>query len=189
MHVQRMLFHTANKMPKWPGARDCGLPWLTLYGKLTEKAWGQCRKCERWIPILEFSWPNVLSFETKGNLAICLKVGKEFFPAHCNVLASYSDYFYTMFADGMKELNQEVIELNDESLSPHVFKVVMDCIYSGDLQINKENVFEVLSAADSSSSEKCSSTMWFLVDWNYSVSSIWCTDVSTRLGNYRQTQP
>ena len=77
-----------------------------------------------------------------------LKVGKETFPAHRNVLASYSDYFYAMFADGMKELNQEVIELNDESLSPHVFKVVMDCIYSGDLQINEENVFEVLAAAD-----------------------------------------
>ena len=70
------------------------------------------------------------------------------FPAHRNVLASYSDYFYAMFADGMKESNQDVIELKDESLSPHVFKVVMDCIYSGDLQINEENVFEVLAAAD-----------------------------------------
>ena len=77
-----------------------------------------------------------------------LKVSKETFPAHRNVLASYSDYFYAMFADGMKESNQEVIELKDESLSPHVFKVVMDCIYSGDLQINEENVFEVLAAAD-----------------------------------------
>ena len=64
------------------------------------------------------------------------------------MLASYSDYFYAMFADGMKESNQDVIELKDESLSPHVFKVVMDCIYSGDLQINEENVFEVLAAAD-----------------------------------------
>ena len=77
-----------------------------------------------------------------------LKVSKETFPAHRNVLAAYSDYFYAMFADGMKESNQEVIELKDESLSPHVFKVVMDCIYSGDLQINEENVFEVLATAD-----------------------------------------
>ena len=99
-------------------------------------------------------------FRNEGQFVdVRLKVGKETFPAHCNVLASYSDYFYAMFADEMKELNQEVIELNDESLSPHVFKVVMDCIYSGDLQINKGNVFEVLLAADSSSSEKCSSTM------------------------------
>ena len=77
-----------------------------------------------------------------------LKVAKETFPAHRNVLAAYSDYFYVMFADGMKESNQEVIELKDESLSPHVFKIVIDYIYSGDLQINKENVFEVLAAAD-----------------------------------------
>ena len=77
-----------------------------------------------------------------------LKVGKETFLAHRNVLAAYSDYFYVMFADGMKESNQEVIELKDESLSPHVFKIVIDCIYSGDLQINEENVFEVLAAAD-----------------------------------------
>ena len=88
-------------------------------------------------------------FRDEGQFVdVRLKVGKETFPAHRNVLASYSDYFYAMFADGMKESNQEVIELKDESLSPHVFKVVMDCIYSGDLKINKENVFEVLSAAD-----------------------------------------
>ena len=53
-----------------------------------------------------------------------------------------------MFADGMKESNQEVIELKDESLSPHVFKVVMDSIFTGKLQTHRENVFEVLAAAD-----------------------------------------
>ena len=79
---------------------------------------------------------------------IRLKVGGETFLAHRNVLASYSDYFYAMFADGMKESNQEVIELKDESLSPHVFKVVMDSIFTGKLQIQRENVFEVLAAAD-----------------------------------------
>ena len=88
-------------------------------------------------------------FRDEGQFVdVRLKVGKETFPAHRNVLASCSDYFYAMFADGMKESNQEVIELKDESLSPHVFKVVMDCIYSGDLQINEENVYEVLAAAD-----------------------------------------
>ena len=89
-------------------------------------------------------------FRDEGQFVdVRLKVGKETFPAHRNVLASYSDYFYAMFADGMKESNQEVIELKDESLSPHVFKIVIDdYIYSGDLQINKENVFEVLAAAD-----------------------------------------
>ena len=37
-----------------------------------------------------------------------------------------------------------MIELKDESLSPHVFKVVMDSIYTGELQINKEKLRNVL---------------------------------------------
>lgn len=88
-------------------------------------------------------------FRNEGQFVdVRLKVGKETFPAHRNVLAAYSDYFYAMFADGMKESNQEVIELKDGSISPHVFKVIIDSIYTGDLQINIENVFEILAAAD-----------------------------------------
>ena len=84
-------------------------------------------------------------FREEGQFVdVRLKVGKETFPAHRNVLASYSDYFYAMFADGMKESNQEVIELKDESLSPHVFKIVMDCIYSGNLQINRKTCLKFL---------------------------------------------
>ena len=38
-------------------------------------------------------------FRDEGQfVGVRLKVGKETFPAHCNVLASYSDYFYAMFA-------------------------------------------------------------------------------------------
>ena len=38
-------------------------------------------------------------FREEGQFVdVRLKVGKETFPAHCNVLASYSDYFYAMFA-------------------------------------------------------------------------------------------
>ena len=53
-----------------------------------------------------------------------------------------------MFTDGMKESDQEVIELKDESITPDPFKIVMDSIYTGDLCVNEENVFEVLAAAD-----------------------------------------
>ena len=47
----------------------------------------------------------------------------------------------------MKESNQEVIELKDENISARGFKVVMNSIYSGELLINKKNVFEVLTTA------------------------------------------
>jgi len=53
-----------------------------------------------------------------------------------------------MFTDGMKESTQEVIELKDERISPDALKIVMDSIYTGDLRVNAENVFEVLAAAD-----------------------------------------
>ena len=77
-----------------------------------------------------------------------LKASKEVFSAHRIVLAASSDYFHAMFAHGMKESNQEVIELKDESISATALKIVLDSIYSGDLQVNDENVFEVLVAAD-----------------------------------------
>ena len=55
-------------------------------------------------------------FRDEGQFVdVRLKVGGETFLAHRNVHASYSDYFYAMFADGMKESNQEVIELKDEA--------------------------------------------------------------------------
>ena len=73
---------------------------------------------------------------------------EEVFSAHRIVLAASSDYFHAMFAHGMKESNQEVIELKDGSISAAALKIVLDSIYSGDLQVNDENVLDVLVAAD-----------------------------------------
>ena len=88
-------------------------------------------------------------FREQGEFTdVGLKVGEEVFSAHRIVLAASSDYFHAMFAHGMKESNQEVIELKDESISAAALKIVLDSIYSGDLQVNDENIFEVLVAAD-----------------------------------------
>ena len=88
-------------------------------------------------------------FRDEGQfINVRLKVREDIFPAHRIVLAANSDYFHAMFTDGMKESNQEVIELKDESISPDALKIVIDSIYTGDLRVNKENVFEVLAAAD-----------------------------------------
>ena len=88
-------------------------------------------------------------FREQGEfIDVGLKVGEEVFSAHRIVLAASSDYFHAMFAHGMKESNQEVIELKDESISAAALKIVLDSVYSGDLQVNDENIFEVLVAAD-----------------------------------------
>ena len=88
-------------------------------------------------------------FKEQGEfIDVHLKVREELFSAHRIVLAASSDYFHAMFAHGMKESNQEVIELKDESISAAALKIVLESIYSGDLQVNDENVFEVLVAAD-----------------------------------------
>ena len=88
-------------------------------------------------------------FREQGEFVdVRLKVGEDVFPAHRIVLAANSDYFHAMFTHGMKESNQEVIELKDENISAAALKIVMDSIYSGDVHVNNENVFEVLLAAD-----------------------------------------
>ena len=92
---------------------------------------------------------KLAQFRENGDfIDVRLKVDTSFFPAHHNVLAANSDYFHAMFTNGMKESNQEVIELKDENISALGFKVVMDSIYSGKLLVNKENVFEVLTTAN-----------------------------------------
>ena len=88
-------------------------------------------------------------FREQGEfIDVHLKVGEDVFSAHRLLLAASSDYFRAMFTHEMKESNQEVVELKDESISAATLKIVLDSIYSGDLQVNDENVLDVLVAAD-----------------------------------------
>ena len=97
----------------------------------------------------EILFTKCAQFRDEGQfIDVRLKVGEDVLPAHRIVLAANSDYFYAMFIDGMKESNQEVIELKDESITPDTLKIVIDSIYIGDLHVSEENVFEVLAAAD-----------------------------------------
>ena len=78
-------------------------------------------------------------FREQGEfIDVRLKVGEDLFPAHRIVLAANRDYFHAMFAHGMKESNQEVIELKDENILAEALKIVLDSIYSGDLHVNDE---------------------------------------------------
>ena len=97
----------------------------------------------------EILFSKCAQFREQGEfIDVRLKVGEDEFPAHRIVLAANSDYFLAMFAHGMKESNQEVIELKDENISVAAMKIVMDSMYSGEINVNDENVLEVLTAAD-----------------------------------------
>ena len=83
-------------------------------------------------------------FKEEGQfIDVLLKVGKDIFPVHRIVLAANSEYFYAMFTNGMKEANQEVIELKDESISPNVLKIIMDSIYTGEFQVNEDTYIHI----------------------------------------------
>ena len=87
-------------------------------------------------------------FRDEGQfIDVRLKVNDEVFTAHRIVLAASSDYFYAMFTNGMKESNQEMIELKDESITSNALKIILDSIYTEDLHVTEENVFDVLAAA------------------------------------------
>jgi len=87
-------------------------------------------------------------FREQGEfIDVRLKVGEDLFPAHRVVLAANSDYFHAMFAHGMKESNQEVIELKHENISAEALKIVNRWIPST-VEIFMSTMFEVLLAAD-----------------------------------------
>ena len=66
-------------------------------------------------------------FRDEGQLIdVLLKVDEDVFPVHCTLLAASSDYFYAMFTNGVKEFNQEIIELKDESITSNALKIILE---------------------------------------------------------------
>ena len=71
----------------------------------------------------EIFFSKCAQFREQGEfIDVRLKVGEDEFAAHRIILAANSDYFHAMFSHGMKESNQEVIELGDEDISSGFFK-------------------------------------------------------------------
>ncbi|KAI9583808.1 hypothetical protein GQX74_005556 [Glossina fuscipes] len=63
-------------------------------------------------------------------------------PAHKVVLAALSPYFCAMFI----ESQQDRIIL--QGVDPHALKLLIEYMYTSTLEINKENVVELLTAAN-----------------------------------------
>ena len=68
----------------------------------------------------------------RANSQFCdieLRVGKCRYRAHRAVLSACSLYFQGMFAGGMREAHEDIVEIL--CIEPHVFQLLLDFIYTG----------------------------------------------------------
>ncbi|XP_042622051.1 kelch-like protein 26 isoform X2 [Cyprinus carpio] len=78
-------------------------------------------------------------------LDVVLVIDNQLFEVHKVVLASCSDYFRAMFTGGMKESNQNTIEL--KGLSARGLKHIIDFAYSSEITLDLDCIQDVLGAA------------------------------------------
>ncbi|KAI8779151.1 kelch-like protein 1 [Biomphalaria glabrata] len=71
-------------------------------------------------------------------------VGERKFPAHRLVMDSISDYFKSLF----KIDENDIGEVSLSSVSPEDFGIILNFAYTGELNINEDNVQNILIAAD-----------------------------------------
>lgn len=68
------------------------------------------------------------------------------FRAHRNVLFGSSGYFRMLLSQGARDY-LEPVSASFDAFSPDIFTVILDFVYSGQLELNSTNVIEVMSAA------------------------------------------
>ncbi|XP_036398663.1 zinc finger and BTB domain-containing protein 8A [Megalops cyprinoides] len=68
------------------------------------------------------------------------------FKAHRNVLFGSSGYFRMLLSQGAQNCG-EPVSASFEVFSPDIFSVILDFVYSGQLDLTSDNVIEVMSAA------------------------------------------
>ncbi|XP_056332895.1 zinc finger and BTB domain-containing protein 8A isoform X2 [Danio aesculapii] len=70
----------------------------------------------------------------------------QIFHAHRNVLYGSSGYFRMLLTQGAKD-TLDSVSASFDVFSPDIFTIILDFIYSGQLELNSSNVIEVMSAA------------------------------------------
>ncbi|XP_076817188.1 ectoderm-neural cortex protein 1-like [Clavelina lepadiformis] len=68
------------------------------------------------------------------------------FHVHKCVLGVFSDFFKTMFVSRMKEKYENEVKLPE--VSAKTMRIVIEFLYDDDVKVNRENVYNLLSAAD-----------------------------------------
>ncbi|XP_019630448.1 PREDICTED: kelch-like protein 26 isoform X2 [Branchiostoma belcheri] len=81
-------------------------------------------------------------------LDVTVVAGEEEFRAHSTVLAYGSDYFRRLFSSGMKESQDNRVELKDPCISAKGFRLLLNFLYSGELAVSTESVYDVLLVAN-----------------------------------------
>ncbi len=90
---------------------------------------------------------NLSDLREEGLLCdIELQVEGEMISVHRALLASVSPYFKALFTREFKEVNQDVIEIKEVSFLG--MRLVIDCCYTSRLQLNPDNLYDILSAAN-----------------------------------------
>ncbi|XP_069794867.1 actin-binding protein IPP isoform X2 [Narcine bancroftii] len=75
-----------------------------------------------------------------------LQVERRVFSVHRLVLAASSPYFAVLFAGGLQEAGKSLIQIH--GIEAEVFKLLLDFIYTGIINVSIKNVQEVILAAD-----------------------------------------